>query len=65
MRKSEPPEDLPDRYARLAYEAHRRGRLGRNKLAQFLETTVSDLNSGSEVWNADVSLDEETEIAFA
>jgi Zn-dependent peptidase ImmA (M78 family)/transcriptional regulator with XRE-family HTH domain len=65
MGKNKAPEDLPERYVRLAYEAHRLGKLGRNKLAQFLETSVSELDSDFEGWNADVSLDEETEIAFA
>lgn len=65
VRKSDRPDDLPDRFHRLAYEAYGRGRLGRNKLAQFLETTVSALSINSEIWNSDVAFDEEAEIAFA
>lgn len=65
QRKSDIPEDLPERFTRLAFEAYRRGKLGKNKLAQFLETTASELPSNSDAWDMEVALDEEAEIALA
>jgi Zn-dependent peptidase ImmA (M78 family) len=64
-RKNETPRDLPDRYIRLAYQAYGKGRIGTAKLAQFLETTSAELVADFEIWNSDVALDEEAEVAFA
>jgi Zn-dependent peptidase ImmA (M78 family)/transcriptional regulator with XRE-family HTH domain len=38
-----PPAGLPDRYVRLAYLAHAKGRISMARLAEFLETSVSEL----------------------
>ena len=38
-----PPEGLPDRYVRLAYMAYAKGRISMARLAEFLETSVSEL----------------------
>lgn len=38
-----PPAGLPDRYLRLAYLAHAKGRISMARLAEFLETSVSEL----------------------
>jgi Zn-dependent peptidase ImmA (M78 family)/transcriptional regulator with XRE-family HTH domain len=37
------PDLLPERYVRLCYTAYRMGRIGRAKLAEFLETSLVDL----------------------
>lgn len=38
-----PPVGLPARYVRLAYLAHAKGRISISRLAEFLETSVSEL----------------------
>ncbi len=49
----EPQSGLPERYLRLAYLAYAKGRIGRSKLAEYLEMSPYDLavylNSNSEV----------------
>jgi len=37
------PDALPERYVRLCYTAYRTGKIGRAKLAEFLETSLVDL----------------------
>jgi Zn-dependent peptidase ImmA (M78 family)/transcriptional regulator with XRE-family HTH domain len=37
------PDSLPERYVRLCYTAYRTGKIGRAKLAEFLETSLVDL----------------------
>jgi XRE family transcriptional regulator, fatty acid utilization regulator len=59
---SEPQQGLPERYIRLAYLAYAKGKLGRSKLAEYLEISAYDLaeylNSNSEALSG-----AETEIA--
>lgn len=65
QRKNDHPDELPDRYIRLAYQAYNRGKIGLAKLAEFLETTAGQLVASSNIWNSDADLNEEAEIAFA
>ena len=65
LRITDAPDDLPERFTRLAYTAYDRGRLGLNKLAEFLEVKVEQLHFNSEDWTSDVALDEEAEVTFA
>ena len=37
------PDSLPERYVRLCFTAYRTGKIGRAKLAEFLETSLVDL----------------------
>src|SRR5262249_4385121 len=39
-----PETGLPDRYVRLCYLSYRKGRIGRGKLAELLETSLIDLS---------------------
>ena len=59
------PPALPERFERLTYSAYQRGRIGKRKLAEFLEISVNQLAENPEISDPDLSLDEETEIAFA
>lgn len=64
-RKNDRPDELPDRYVRLAYQAYNSGKIGLAKLAEFLETTPGQLAADTKIWSSGVDLNEEAEVAFA
>jgi XRE family transcriptional regulator, fatty acid utilization regulator len=60
-----PAVGLPERYIRLCYLAYRKGRIGRSKLAELLETNLIDLSERLDEEEADNINGAETEIAVA
>ena len=60
-----PPTGFPDRYIRLCHLAYRKGRIGRSKLAELLETNLIDLSERLDKQEADNVNGAETEIAVA
>ena len=46
------PHSLPDRFVRLAHLAYQKRRISRAKLAEFLETSLSELDPGLEIEGA-------------
>lgn len=64
-RPNDKPDELPDRYVRLAYQAYNKGKLGLAKLAEFLETTAGEIVADSNIWSTDSERDEEAEVALA
>lgn len=60
----QPAIGLPERYMRLCYLSYRKGRIGRSKLAEFLETSLFDLSEQLDQ-EADYVNGDEIEIAIA
>ena len=58
------PDLLPERYVRLCFTAYRTGKIGRAKLAEFLETSLVDLAAEMNAQEEEeVTNDGETQIA--
>jgi len=60
-----PATGLPDRYVRLCYLSYRKGRIGRSKLAELLETNLIDLSEQLDDEEAGNVEGAEAEIAVA